>query len=177
MKSLDVKVKKRRMYFMDHVDNILKQWQQERPDLDIKPMGPFGRLRQLNHCLTRTMEKTWSKYGLNGASFDVLATLRRAGQPYALSPSDLMASTMVTSGTMTHRINLLEKASLIQRVRNPKDGRGFLISLTPQGFELIDEAVTAHVKTQAQLATALTEEQFAQLDELLKQFLTGLKQD
>lgn len=161
---------------MDHVDSILKQWQKERPDLDVAPMGTLGRIKRLNHYLMRAMEKTWSRYDLNGASFDVMATLRRAGAPYALSPGDLMASTMVTSGTMTHRINLLEKAGLIKRVKNPDDGRGFLISLSPQGLEVIDEAVTAHVETQAQLAAALTDEQIAQLDRLLKQFLVSFEQ-
>ncbi|WP_235039992.1 MarR family winged helix-turn-helix transcriptional regulator [Vreelandella profundi] len=161
---------------MDHVDSILKQWQKERPDLDVAPMGTLGRIKRLNHYLMRAMEKTWSRYDLNGASFDVMATLRRAGAPYALSPGDLMASTMVTSGTMTHRINLLEKAGLIKRVKNPDDGRGFLISLSPQGLEVINEAVTAHVETQAQLVAALTDEQIAQLDRLLKQLLVGFEQ-
>lgn len=162
---------------MDHVDHILKQWRQERPELDVAPMGTIGRIKRLNHTLMRTMEKTWSKYGLTDASFDVLATLRREGAPYALSPSDLMASTMVTSGTMTHRINLLEKAGLIERVKNPEDGRGFLISLSPRGYDLIDEAVAAHVETQAQLVSGLSEEQRHQLDDLLKQFLAGVERD
>ena len=162
---------------MDHIDHILKQWRQERPDLDVAPMGTIGRVKRLNHALMRAMEKTWAKYGLTDASFDVLATLRREGAPYALSPSDLMASTMVTSGTMTHRINLLEKAGLIERVKNPEDGRGFLISLSQHGFDLIDEAVAAHVETQAQLVSGLTEEQRAQLDALLKQFLAGFEHE
>ncbi len=160
---------------MDHVDHILKQWRQERPELDVAPMGTIGRIKRLNHALMRTMEKTWSKYGLTDASFDVLATLRREGAPYALSPSDLMASTMVTSGTMTHRINLLEKAGLIERVKNPEDGRGFLISLSQRGYDLIDEAVAAHVETQAQLVSSLSPTQREQLDELLKQFLAGFE--
>ncbi|MGQ7261622.1 MarR family winged helix-turn-helix transcriptional regulator [Vreelandella sp. V005] len=162
---------------MDHVDHILNQWRQERPDLDVAPMGTIGRVKRLNHALMRTMEKTWAKYGLTDASFDVLATLRREGAPYALSPSDLMASTMVTSGTMTHRINLLEKAGLIERVKNPEDGRGFLISLSQRGYDLIDEAVAAHVETQAQLVSGLTEEQRQQLDALLKQFLSGFEKE
>lgn len=161
---------------MDHVDNILKQWQQERPDLDVAPMGTIGRIKRLNQALMRAMEQTWAKYGLTDASFDVLATLRREGAPYALSPGDLMTSTMVTSGTMTHRINQLEKVGLVERVKNPADGRGFLISLSQRGFDLIDEAVTAHVETQAQLVSGLTKEQQIQLDDLLKQFLIGFEQ-
>ncbi|MBP5978946.1 MAG: MarR family transcriptional regulator [Halomonas sp.] len=160
---------------MDHVDRILAQWQQECPDLNVAPMGTLGRIKRLHQSLMRCMEQTWAEYGLNDSSFDVLATLRREGPPYALSPSDLMASTMVTSGTMTHRLQQLEKAELIERVKNPADGRGFLISLSEKGFALIDEAIAAHVETQAQLVTALTDKQLAQLDDLLKQFLKGVE--
>lgn len=138
-------------------------------------MGTIGRIKRLNQHLMRGMEKTWAAYDLNGASFDVLATLRRAGPPYALSPGDLMESTMVTSGTMTHRIDQLEKAGLVERVRNPDDGRGFLISLSPQGYDLIDQAVTAHVEAQTKLVAALTDEQRDQLDDLLRQLLCGLE--
>src|SRR3546814_14345094 len=88
---------------MDQIDRILTQWQQVRPDLEVAPMGTIGRIKRLNQHLVRGMEKTWSAHGLNGASFDVMATLRRAGSSYALSPSDLMVSTLVTSGQMTHR--------------------------------------------------------------------------
>lgn len=160
---------------MDHVDKILTQWQRERPDLNVAPMGTLGRIKRLQQSLMRSMEKTWAAYGLNDSSFDVLATLRREGAPYALSPSDLMASTMVTSGTMTHRLQQLEKADLIERVKNPADGRGFLISLSEKGLALIDEAVAAHVATQAELVSSLSDEQRVQLDELLKQFLAGLE--
>lgn len=160
---------------MDHVDKILTQWQQERPDLNVAPMGTLGRIKRLNQSLMSRMETTWAEYGLNDSSFDVLATLRREGPPYALSPSGLMASTMVTSGTMTHRLQQLEKAELIERVKNPADGRGFLISLSEKGFALIDEAIAAHVATQAELVSGLSDNQRAQLDELLKQFLAGLE--
>ncbi|WP_253926990.1 MarR family winged helix-turn-helix transcriptional regulator [Halomonas hibernica] len=163
------------MSAMDHVDKILTQWQQERPDLNVAPMGTLGRLKRLNQSLMRRMEQTWAAYGLNDSSFDVLATLRREGPPYALSPSDLMASTMVTSGTMTHRLQQLEKAELIERVKNPADGRGFLISLSEKGFALIDEAVAAHVETQAELVSGLSDKQRAQLDALLKQFLSSVE--
>ncbi len=156
---------------MDAIDKILLQWKQERPDLDVGPMGTIGRIKRLNQHLVRSMETTWAEYGLNAASFDVLATLRRAGSPHALSPGDLMASTMVTSGTMTHRIDQLEKAGLVERVKNPDDGRGFLISLSSNGYKLIDKAVTAHVETQARLVATLTDERRSQLDDLLRQFL------
>ncbi len=153
---------------MDHVDRILAQWRKERPDLDVAPMGLIGRVKRLMANLSREMEKTWAEYGLSTASFDVLATLRRSGRPFTLSPGDLMASTMVTSGTMTNRIDQLQKAGLVDRVPNPKDGRGFLISLTDEGFQVIDKAVAAHVKTQAKLVAGLSKKEQRELDALLK---------
>lgn len=162
---------------MDFVDTILAQWRRERPGLQVEPMGTLGRIKRLNQHLMRGMEETFAAHGLTCGGFDVLATLRRSGSPYALSPGDLMASTMVTSGTMTHRVDQLQKAGLIERVRNPDDGRSFLISLSPAGHPLIDQAVSAHVETQASLVSGLDEEQRAQLDSLLRQFLRGFEDD
>jgi DNA-binding MarR family transcriptional regulator len=162
---------------MDHVDKILAQWRAERPDLEVEPMGLIGRTKRLALCLSREMEKTWAEYGLNTASFDVLATLRRSGPPFSLSPGDLIASTMVTSGTMTNRIDQLEKAGLVERVRNREDGRSFLISLTDKGFRLIDEAAAEHVKTQARLVSGLSTKQRRELDALLKVFLADFEKD
>ncbi|MFT4001268.1 MAG: MarR family transcriptional regulator [Rhizobium sp.] len=160
---------------MDRIDNILEQWRRERPDLDTAAMGLFGRMRNLTLHLSREMEKTFARFDLNSANFDMLATLRRSGEPYALSPGDLMATMMVTSGTMTNRIDQLEKAGLVTRSQNPNDGRSFLISLTPKGFELIDAAVTAHVETQARLVAALSEEERAALNGLLRNYLASFE--
>ncbi len=160
---------------MDRIDNILEQWRRERPDLDTAAMGLFGRMRNLTLHLAREMEKTFARFDLNSANFDMLATLRRSGEPYALSPGDLMATMMVTSGTMTNRIDQLEKAGLVTRSQNPNDGRSFLISLTPKGFELIDAAVTAHVETQARLVAALSEEERAALNGLLRNYLASFE--
>ncbi|HIC82493.1 MAG TPA: MarR family transcriptional regulator [Kiloniellaceae bacterium] len=161
---------------MDHVDRILAQWRRERPDLDVDPMGLIGRTKRLALFLTRGMEKTWAHYGLNDASFDVLATLRRSGPPFRLSPSALMASTMVTSGTMTNRIDQLDKAGLVERIRNPDDGRSVLIALTDKGFGVIDAAVTAHVRTQAELVAGLSKDERRRLNVLLKTFLTDFEE-
>ncbi|MDI9246434.1 MarR family transcriptional regulator [Marinobacter sp. CHS3-4] len=160
---------------MDRIDDILNQWRQERPNLDVSAMGTIGRIKVLNQLLVQRMERTWAEFGLNGASFDVLATLRRSGAPYALSPGELMSSTMVTSGTMTHRVDLLVKAGLVERIRNPQDGRGFLISLSRKGLDVIEEAVDAHVQTQTQLTSALDDAECDQLDELLRKLLAGLE--
>jgi len=156
---------------MDHVDKIIKQWHQERPDLDVEAMEVIGRIKQLSQYLSREMEKTFAAHGLNSASFDVLATLRRSGEPYGLSPGDLMASTMVTSGTMTNRVDQLVKARLVERTPNPQDARSFIISLTKEGLALIDRALNDHVKTQDQLTAILSKEDKKSLNFLLKKFL------
>ena len=156
---------------MDKIDNILRQWERERPDLDVAPMATIGRINRLNQILMRQMERTWSLHDLTPAGFDVLATLRRSGEPYALSPGDLLSSTLVTSGTMTHRVDQLQKAGLVERRRNPEDGRGFLICLTPKGYQVIDKAVTDHVATQRELLAGMASDQQAQLNDLLRLLL------
>ncbi|AVA23356.1 MarR family transcriptional regulator [Rhizobium sp. CB3171] len=160
---------------MDRIDKILAQWKRERPDLDTTPMGLIGRLGNVAHHLGREMERTFAQFGLNRATFDVLATLRRSGMPYALSPSDLMAAMMVTSGTMTNRIDQLEKAGLVARSVNPEDARSFLVSLTEKGFALIDSAVAAHVETQTRLVSGLSEEEKAALNTLLGKYLSDFE--
>ena len=156
---------------MDHVDRILEQWNRERPDLDVAPMGLLGRIARLRTHLAREVEQTLAAHGLNSATFDVLATLRRSGPPYALSPGDLLATTMVSSGTMTNRLDQLEKAGLVARTHNPEDRRSVIIALTEKGRAVVDEAVTAHVANQHRLVETLSSEERKQLDGLLRTFL------
>lgn len=160
---------------MDRVDQILMQWATERPDLDASAMGVVGRVSILSTAFRTEMEKTFARFGLNGAGFDVMATLRRSGAPYTLSPGQLLASTMVTSGTMTNRIDKLVKAGWVRRIQNPADSRSFLISLTPEGFTLIDRAVEAHVATQARLLSPLSEDERTRLVGLLSKLMPATK--
>ncbi|WP_100158233.1 MarR family winged helix-turn-helix transcriptional regulator [Proteus columbae] len=160
---------------MDRIDNITKQWQRERPDLDISPMGLIGRLGNITLHLSREMEKVFSQFGLNTSSFDVLATLRRAGDPYTLSPGEMLSTLMVTSGTMTNRIDQLEKAGWVIRKVNPEDGRGFLVSLTPEGLKLINKVIEAHVENQKRLISGLSQQEQQALNQLLKVFLNTLE--
>lgn len=155
----------------DHVDRILAQWRRERPDLDVSAMGPLGRLARLRAHVSREQEAVFADHGLTSASFDVLATLRRSGPPFQLSPGELLAATMVTSGTMTNRLDQLEKAGLVKRLENPEDRRGVIIALTPEGLKRIDAAVAAHVANQQRLVAGLTPEERDALDALLKKFL------
>ncbi|CAN7438383.1 MarR family transcriptional regulator [Agrobacterium sp. MAFF310724] len=161
---------------LDHVDHILAQWRRERPDLDVGPMGLLGRLNRLTTHLGREVEAVLLKHGLSSSAFDVLATLRRSGSPYRLSPGDLLAMTMVSSGTMTNRIDQLEKAGLVERIHNPNDRRSVLISLTERGFAIVEEAAGAHVENQHRLVAGLSEEERATLNRLLKRFLRDFEE-
>ncbi len=160
---------------MDRVDDILGQWRQERPDLDTGPMGIIGRVLRLAKHLQRDMERTLERHGLTFASFDVLATLRRSGPPYRLSPGDLLATMIVSSGTMTNRIDQLEKAGLVQRQANPDDGRSVLIALTDAGFGVVERALADHVATQARLTALLTGEEQERVRALLSRWLSQLE--
>ncbi|MBZ9559678.1 MULTISPECIES: MarR family transcriptional regulator [Modicisalibacter] len=160
---------------MDQVERILAQWRAERPDLDVAPMGTIGRVKRLNVHLSQGMERVITAHGLTAAGFDVLATLRRAGPPHALSPSALIAWTMVTSGTMTNRIDRLEEAGLVTRRRDPDDGRGSVVALTDAGFALIDQVVGEHVANQHRLTEALSDDERARLDELLGKWLASFE--
>ncbi|MFD1695975.1 MarR family winged helix-turn-helix transcriptional regulator [Roseibium aestuarii] len=160
---------------MDAVDRIVEQWARQRPDLDTAPMELIGRMARVRNHMARAMDQTFAEFGLNAASFDLLATLLRAGPPHALSPTDLAAMMMITSGTMTNRIDQLVKTGLVERRKSPTDGRGFLICLTPEGMALIDRAVTAHVATQARLVAALDPDQRAALNAALSGLLIGFE--
>lgn len=160
---------------MDRVDEILAQWNRERPDLDVAPMGLIGRIRRLSQHLSREMEKTFAAHGLNAATFDVLATLRRSSPQHGLSPGDLLAAMMITSGTLTNRIDQLEKVGLVKRAHNPEDGRSVIVSLTQKGFATIDAAVTAHAATQARLVASLPAADRAALNLLLGKYLAAFE--
>ncbi|MBW4578782.1 MAG: MarR family transcriptional regulator [Tildeniella nuda ZEHNDER 1965/U140] len=160
----------------DPVDAILAQWQKERPDLDVSPMGIIGRMTRLAKHLERGLQETFANFDLNFGEFDVLATLRRTGQPYQLSPTELFNTMMVSSGTMTHRIDRLEQADLVKRTPDPTDRRGTLIQLTDKGFNVIEKAVEAHVANEHRLLSGLEEAERQALDQLLHQLLMSFEE-
>lgn len=160
---------------MDKVDTIIKQWNQEKPELDVSSMAIIGRFKRISQHLGSEMGKTFAKHDLTPAGFDMLATLRRSGPSYALSPNELLNTMMVTSGTMTNRIDQLCKAGLVERLKNPEDGRGFIISLTENGFEKIDAAIIDHVATQDRIMSGLGVKDKKELNGLLSTFLTSFE--
>jgi DNA-binding MarR family transcriptional regulator len=125
----------------DEVDRIVAAWRRERPDLDVTPLEVLSRVTRLARHLDRARGAAFAAHGLEVWEFDVLAALRRAGPPYELSPGQLTAETMVTSGTMTNRIDRLEARSLVRRRPDPADGRGVLVGLTDDGRAVVDTAL------------------------------------
>jgi DNA-binding MarR family transcriptional regulator len=161
----------------DHVDRILQQWARERPDLDVSPIGVIGRISRASRRLERVLARNFARFGLTNASYDVLASLRRAGPPYRLSPTQLYHSLMISSGTMTNRIDQLERAGLVTRLPDPTDRRGVMVELTPQGRELVDAVVEAHAATELGLVSVLTDEEKECLSATLRKLLLTLERD
>ena len=159
----------------DAVDDILDQWRRERPDLDVSPMGPIGRIKRCAALLQRRLDDTFARFGMTAWEFDMLATLRRSGKPYCMAPTALFSALMVTSGTMTHRLQRLEANGLVQRVPNSKDARSTLVQLTPVGLKLIDRAVEDHVENERAILALIPPTSLVALDESLSALLTELE--
>ena len=160
---------------LDAVDDIVAQWRVQRPELDPSPMLLFGRLHRLAALLNAELEATFSGFGLGEGEFDVLASLRRAGDPYTLSPGALAAATMVTSGATSKRISRLEARGLVRRTTCDDDGRGRRITLTAEGLSLVDSAVEAHLANERRLLAPLDDAQRATLTALLRHWLATVE--
>ena len=141
--------------YTDAPARAVAQWKQELPELAAENMLLIGRLKRAAALIGRELEKVYGEYGLTEGSFDVLATLRRSGAPYTLTPTELFSALMVTSGTMTTRLKNLENQGLIDRLPNPDDARSLLVRLTDKGKELIEQAVFPHVENQKRLMEKL----------------------
>ncbi|MCX4433892.1 MULTISPECIES: MarR family winged helix-turn-helix transcriptional regulator [Streptomyces] len=157
----------------DSVDAIIEQWATVRPDLDTAAMEVFGRVFRLARTMGDRMEKAYAPYGISRGEFDVLATLRRSDDPYTLSPRQLSATLMLTTGGMTGRLDKLERAGLLRRSPDPHDRRGLQVTLTDKGLRLIDEAVGAGLAVQTEALAHLDEERAGQLAALLRELLMG----
>lgn len=155
----------------DHVEHIIGQWERERPDLDVSPMGVIARISRVSRLLEREVEEGYARSGLNQAQFGVLAALRRAGKPYCLSPTSLYNSLLISSGAMTNRLERLQAAGLVDRIADPADGRSMLVTLTPKGKRLIDRVVTRHYQNEQRLLGALTPDEREILSSLLRKLL------
>ena len=151
----------------DHVSSILEQWRRVRPELEVEPMGIVGRLSRLARDAEHKLDRNFATFGLDTVSFDLMAALRRQGDPYTLSPKALQFEMMISSGSTTYRLDRLEQRGLVVRAPDPDDRRGVQVRLTPAGLALIDEVVASHVQLEADYLSALSEAQRRQLEELL----------
>ncbi|WP_330457869.1 MarR family transcriptional regulator [Streptomyces sp. NBC_00820] len=157
----------------DPVDTIIEQWAAVRPDLDTRALEVFGRVHRIARAMGDRTEKAYARFGISRGEFDVLATLRRSGEPYTLSPRELSATLMLTTGGTTGRLDKLEQAGLLRRSPDPHDRRGLRVTLTEEGLRLVDSAVGAGLAEQQDALTALDDEQVGQLVGLLRQLLSG----
>ncbi|TDT29065.1 MarR family winged helix-turn-helix transcriptional regulator [Naumannella halotolerans] len=153
---------------MDFIGRVQQQWQRERPGVDVAPLGLIGRLHRIANHLTVELVALYAEYGLTEGEFDVLATLRREGVPYAMAAGELARNTVVTTGGMSKRLDRLESRGLITRRVSEADQRGRTVSLTDAGRELIDETFTAHMENERLLLGSLSADEVEQLTALLR---------
>ena len=158
----------------DRVDAYLGQWATQRPDLDVAPMGVVGRLSRASRLVERGVKEYFATQGLESWEFDVLAALRRSGPPYTLCPKDLVASTMVSSAAMTNRVDRLLQRGFLTRESDRDNRRRVLISLTPEGLELVDRVVGGHLANERALLAGLDAVECEQLSQLLSRLLSSL---
>jgi DNA-binding MarR family transcriptional regulator len=158
----------------DEVDDLVAAWRAQRPDLDIEPLQVLSRVSRLARHLDRARRAAFAGHGLEPWEFDVLSALRRQGPPYQLSPGALLRTTLVTSGTMTNRIDRLEEAGLVRRHPDPQDKRGVLVRLTAQGRARVDAALAELLTSERTLLHPITAGSRQTLADLLRALLAPL---
>jgi DNA-binding MarR family transcriptional regulator len=161
----------------DEVDRIVEAWERERPDLEFAPLQVLSRVSRLTRHLDRARKQAFARSGLESWEFDVLAALRRAGEPYVLSPKQLLQQTLVSSGTMTNRIDRLVAAGLVERRTDPHDGRGILVVMTSNGLTRVDAAITRLVDAEEHLLGGLTPADRSRLAALLRKLSVDVESD
>ena len=161
----------------DEVDALVSAWQRERPDLDVAPMHVLSRVTRLARHLDIARREAFAAHDLEAGEFDVLAALRRSGKPYELSPSQLIAANLVTSGTMTNRIDRLEEKNLVTRKPDPNDGRGVLVKLTASGQSAVDAALTDLLDRERELLSGISKTERNQLADVLRQIVLPFDQE
>jgi DNA-binding MarR family transcriptional regulator len=159
----------------DRIDEILAQWAREVPRADLRDMEVIGRIQRAAQILRTRLDEVHARSGLSGGLFDVLATLRRSGKPYRLSPTELYKWLMLTSGAMTNRLDRLESEGLVRRVADTGDRRGMLVELTAKGKTTIDGALKLHLENEKRLLAAVPAQGRRQLADLLRDVLVNLE--
>jgi DNA-binding MarR family transcriptional regulator len=159
----------------DEVDELVTAWRRERTDLDLAPVEVFSRVSRLARLLDRARREAFTAHEIEPWEFDVLAALRRAGKPYRLSPGQLLKETMVTSGTMTNRIDRLTERGFVDRSPDPHDRRGVLVGLNPAGKRAVDGAFETLLASERELLSELSTPERRELAGLLKRLMRPLR--
>jgi DNA-binding MarR family transcriptional regulator len=159
----------------DEVDRLVEAWERERPDLEVAPMQVLSRVSRLGHHLDRARKASFAEHALETWEFDVLAALRRAGTPYELSPGRLIKETLVTSGTMTNRVDRLVTRGLVERLPDPHDRRGVLVRLTDEGRVKVDGALATLLEREQELLAGLDGASQQRLASLLRRLVAGFE--
>ena len=158
----------------DLIDSLISDWKEERPELDTSAMEVVGRILNLSKILEKRASNSLAIYNIHYTDFDVLATIRRSGKPYELTPSQLIKSVLITSGAMTALLNRLTNLKLIYRSPDPKDGRIKLVGLTQKGFKLIDNAIETRFIEASNSIKTLNKTENKELSILLKKLLKSV---
>jgi DNA-binding MarR family transcriptional regulator len=156
------------------VDRMVEQWSRERPDLDLDAMETLALFSRFGAGAARRIDATFAAHGINVGEFDVLASLRRSGEPFRLSPGELATQLVLSASAMTNRLDRLEARDLVRRSPDPDDRRALLVSLTSAGRELVDAAVVDHVRTEEGLLAALGQRDRRTLTRLLRTLVDSL---
>lgn len=165
------------MPMKDHVDFVVAQWAQTMPSVDASSMEVFGRMARLQKHLERRRCAVLEQYGFKEGEFDVMATLRRSGAPYQLTPTELYNSLLITSGAMTNRLSRLKEAGMVEQIHDPADKRSYKVALTAAGLAAIEKAVFSHTDLQNQFLAPLRIEEREALARMLKLMLAKLPED
>ena len=158
----------------DHIEETITAWRRERPGLDLTGMAVVARLLRVSHRVEDAQDEFFSALGLKPGWLDVLAALRRAGDPYQLTPTRLSEEALISTAGMTNRLDRREQAGLVRRLPDPDDRRGVLVELTPDGRELVDSAIDAHRGLSKRLLGSLETRERDELDRLLRKLLLPL---
>ena len=168
---------KQQSHDADSIDCIREQWKIARPDLDTRPMETVGRILRIEFIAGVRIRRVLQRYGIDWGGFDVLATLRRSGAPYRMTPTTLYRELVLSSGAMTNRLDALERAGLVERQPDPNDRRGTLIELTKKGKLLLDRAIEAHLQGETEMVAQLSMEEQKCLADLLKKLLIAMESE
>jgi len=155
----------------DAIDRIVREWNRERPELDVSPTHVLQRITRLSLLQSASFAEVFGRYGLTFGDYEVLAALMRSGPPHRMKPSELVGALVLSSGAMTNRIDRVEAAGLVERLPDPDDRRGTLVALREKGRQVVDEAVRAHVANEERLLSGLSADERRQLGDLLRTLL------